>query len=52
MREAEQQGCDFDDAGKQLTVRRYLQSDGINGVEELLEDTNAVKMTVHPPKKK
>ena len=47
LKQAEVDGFDFNDAGKKETVRRYLQSDGINGVELTLEDPNAVKITNH-----
>lgn len=47
LKEAEELGHDFNDAGKLLTVRRYLQMDGIDAVEELLQDPQAIKITSH-----
>jgi len=49
LKEAEMAGCDYEDAGKIETVRRFLQGDGINGVEMILEDPNAIKITKYCP---
>ena len=47
LKEAQEGGHGFDDAGPKKTVRRYLECDGINGVELTLEDPQAIQVSNH-----
>lgn len=38
LEEAKQLGCGFGDAGPLRTVRRYLEGNGIDGLEMLIQD--------------
>lgn len=44
LKDAEELGHDFNDAGKMLTLKRYLQDEGLNQAESILQDLNAIKV--------
>lgn len=48
MSYAREMGLAFNDAGQLLMVRRLLQREGIDALDEFLEDLQAIKVTEHP----